>query len=218
MSKARDAFEADFIYGPRRRERFAYFVAAAGVIIGLAGFLGAVSLFPLKSVETFVVVVDKETGEMDRVSQVAALTLDESDAIIQANLVAYVDDRETYDLTDGEQRINSVLDRSDSDAARTLRDLWSSTNEDYPITVYGREAKIDVVIRSVNQIELGVAQVRFTRTLRRERDTRTVTRPYVATLAYEFRPETRQRLQDVWANPLGFVVTSYRVDSETLEN
>ena len=96
--------------------------------------------------------------------------------------------------------------------------LWSSTNEDYPITVYGREAKIDVVIRSVNQIEPGVAQVRFTRTLRRERDTRTVTRPYVATLAYEFRPETRQRLQDVWANPLGFVVTSYRVDAETLEN
>lgn len=218
MSKARDAFEADFIYGPRRRERFAFFVAAVGVIVGLAGFLGAVSLFPLKSVETFVVVVDKETGEMDRVSQVAALTLDESDAIIQANLVAYVDDRETYDLTDGEQRINSVLDRSDSDAARTLRDLWSSTNEDYPITVYGREAKIDVVIRSVNQIEPGVAQVRFTRTLRRERDTRTVTRPYVATLAYEFRPETRQRLQDVWANPLGFVVTSYRVDAETLEN
>ena len=161
---------------------------------------------------------DKETGEMDRVSQVAALTLDESDAIIQANLVAYVDDRETYDLTDGELRINSVLDRSDSDAARTLRDLWSSTNEDYPITVYGREAKIDVVIRSVNQIEPGVAQVRFTRTLRRERDTRTVTRPYVATLAYDFRPETRQRLQDVWANPLGFVVTSYRVDAETLEN
>ncbi|MDP7151256.1 Type IV secretion system protein PtlE [Pelagimonas phthalicica] len=218
MSKARDAFEADFIYGPRRRERFAYFVAAAGIIVGLAGFLGAVSLFPLKTIETFVVVVDKETGEMDRVSQVAALTLDESDAIIQANLVAYVDDRETYDLTDGEQRINSVLDRSDNDAARTLRDLWSSTNEDYPIAVYGREAKIDVVIRSVNQIEPGVAQVRFTRTLRRERDTRTVTRPYVATLAYEFRPETRQRLQDVWANPLGFVVTSYRVDAETLEN
>lgn len=218
MSTERDAFEADFIYGPRRRERFAYFVAAAGVLVGLVGFLGATSLFPLKSVETFVVVVAKETGEMDRVSQVAALTLDESDAIIQANLVAYVDDRETYDLTDGESRINSVLDRSDGDAARTLRDLWSSTNEDYPISVYGREAKIDVVIRSVNQIEPGVAQVRFTRTLRRERDTRTVTRPYVATLAYEFRPETRQRLQDVWANPLGFVVTSYRVDAETLEN
>lgn len=218
MSKARDEFEVDMIFGPRRRERFAYFIAAAGVIIGLTGFLGAISLLPLKTTETIVVVVDKETGDMDRVVNVEALTLDESDAIIQANLVAYVDDRETYDVTDGESRINSVLSRSDLDAARTLRDLWNSSNEDYPINVYGRDAKIDVVIKSVNQIETGVAQVRFTRTLRNPRDTRTVTRSYVATLAYEFRPETRQRLQDVWANPLGFVVTSYRVDAETLEN
>ena len=206
------------IFGPRRRERFAYFIAGAGVIVGLAGFLGAVSLLPLKTTETVVVVVDKETGEMDRVAHVEALSLDESDAIIQANLVAYVDDRETFDVTDGESRINSVLGRSDLDAARTLRDLWNSANEDYPITVYGRDAKIEVVIKSVNQIEAGVAQVRFSRTLRRTRDVRTVTRQYVATLAYEFRPETRQRLQDVWANPLGFVVTSYRVDAETLEN
>ncbi|WP_037317519.1 virB8 family protein [Ruegeria halocynthiae] len=213
-----DAFEADFIFGPRRRERFAYGIAAAGVIVGLAGFIGAVTLFPLKTIETFVVVVDKDTGEMDRVAAVEALSLDESDAIIQASLVAYVDDRETYDLSDGEQRINSVLQRSDEDAERTLRDLWSSTNPDYPITVYGRDARIDVVIRSVNQIEPGVAQVRFTKTLRKQRDTRTVTRPYVATLGYAFRPETRQRLQQVWANPLGFVVTSYRVDAETLEN
>ena len=218
MSKARDEFEVDMIFGPSRRERFAYFIAGAGVIVGLAGFLGAVSMLPLKTTETVVVVVDKETGEMDRVAHVEALSLDESDAIIQANLVAYVDDRETFDVTDGESRINSVLGRSDLDAARTLRDLWNSANEDYPITVYGRDAKIEVVIKSVNQIEAGVAQVRFSRTLRRTRDVRTVTRQYVATLAYEFRPETRQRLQDVWANPLGFVVTSYRVDAETLEN
>ena len=218
MSYDKDAFEADFIFGPRRRERRAYLVAVAGVLIGLTGFIGAVSLLPLKTVETFVVTIDRATGEMDRVATVDPLTLDESDAIIQANLVAYVDDRETYDLTDGEARINAVLDRSDADAARSLRDLWSSSNEDYPITVYGRDAKIDVVIRSVNQIEPGVAQVRFTRTLRRERDSRTVTRGYVATVGYEFRPETQQRLQDVWANPLGFVVTSYRVDAETLEN
>lgn len=214
----RDAFEVDFIYGPRRRERFAYFVAAAAVLVGLAGIVAGASLFPLKSIETFVVVVDKDTGEMDRVAAVQALTLSESDAIIQASLVAYVDDRETYDLTDGEQRINSVLERSIGDAARTLRDLWTSSNEDYPITIYGRDAKIDVVIKSVNQIEHGVAQVRFTRTLRRARDTRTVTRSYVATVGYDFQPETRQRLQDVWANPLGFVVSSYRVDAETLEN
>ena len=73
-----------------------------------------------------------------------------------------------------------------------------------------------MVIKSVNQLNAGVAQVRFTKTLRKPRDDRRVTRGYVATIAYEFRPDTKQLLQEVWGNPLGFVVTSYRVDAETL--
>lgn len=164
------------------------------------------------------VVVDKSSGQLDRVAAVQDMTLDENDAVIQAHLVAYVDQRETYDLADSEQRINAVLGRSDADAARTLKNLWNSASEDYPISVYGPEAKIDVVIKSVNQLNAGVAQVRFTKTLRKPRDDRRVTRGYVATIAYEFRPDTKQLLQEVWGNPLGFVVTSYRVDAETLEN
>ena len=217
MGNAKDMFEADLILGPRRRERIAYVVAGVGIVIGLTGFLGAVSILPLKTVQTHVVIVDKTSGQLDRVAAVQNMTLDENDAIIQAHLVSYVDQRETYDLADSEHRINAVLDRSDGDAARTLRDLWDSTHEDYPITVYGPDAKIDVVIRSVNQLGDGVAQVRFTKTLRLPRDKRRVTRGYVATIAFEFRPETKQRLQEVWGNPLGFVVTSYRTDAETLE-
>ena len=75
---------------------------ALAFIVGLAGIVsGAVSLLPLKTTETFVVVVvDKETGEMDRVAACRGpVTRSESDAIIQANLVAYVDDRETFDLS-----------------------------------------------------------------------------------------------------------------------
>jgi len=218
MSADKDIFEADLILGPKRRERIAYIVASIGVTIGVVGFVGAVSILPLKTIETHLVVVDKTNGQMDRVATVQNMTLDESDAIIQANLVAYVDQRETYDITDSEERINSVLERSDGDAARTLRELWDSANDDYPIKVYGPEAKIEVVIKSVNQLDTGVAQVRFTRTLRKPRDNRSVTRGYVATIGYEFRPETKKLLQEVWGNPLGFVVTSYRVDAETLEN
>ena len=218
MNANKDVFEADLILGPKRRERIAYIVAAIGVTVGVVGFVGAVSILPLKTVETHVIVVDKTNGQMDRVASVQDMTLDESDAIIQANLVAYVDQRETYDVTDSDQRINAVLDRSEGDAARTLRELWTVTNEDYPIAVYGRESKIEVIIKSVNQLDTGVAQVRFTRTLRKPRDNRTVTRGYVATIGYEFRPETKTTLEEVWGNPLGFVVTSYRIDAETLEN
>ncbi len=218
VTTAKDIFETDLILGPRRRERMAYMVAGIGVVIGLTGFLGALSLLPLKTTQTHVVVVDKSSGQLDRVAAVQDMTLDENDAVIQAHLVAYVDQRETYDLSDSEQRINAVLGRSDADAARTLKNLWNSAAEDYPISVYGPEAKIDVVIKSVNQLNAGVAQVRFTKTLRKPRDDRRVTRGYVATIAYEFRPDTKQLLQEVWGNPLGFVVTSYRVDAETLEN
>ena len=218
MSADKDIFEADLILGPKRRERIAYIVAAIGVSIGVIGFIGAVSILPLKTVETHVVIVDKTNGQMDRVVSVQDMTLDESDAIIQANLVAYVDQRETYDVTDSEQRINAVLERSEGDAARTLRELWTATYEDYPIAVYGQGSKIEVVIKSVNQLDTGVAQVRFTRTLRKPRDNRSVTRGYVATIGYEFRPETKTTLEEVWGNPLGFVVTSYRIDAETLEN
>lgn len=213
-----DQFETDLVLGPRRRERIAYIVGAVGVAIGVLGFVGGVSVLPLKTTETHVVVVDKTTGQMDRVAAVEDLTLDESDAIIQASLVAYVDQRETYDLSDSEERINAVLDRSDLDAARSLRDLWTSSNPEYPIDVYGRDTKIDVQIKSVNQIRSGVAQVRFTKTLRRPRDRNFVTQSFVATIAYEFRPETKTRLQDLWSNPMGFTVMSYRVDAETLEN
>lgn len=217
MAQPIDDFERDLIEGPRRRERIAYILAGIGLSVGVISLIGAVSILPLKTVETHVVVVDKTSGQLDRVAAVQDLTLDENDAIIQANLVTYVDQRETYDLTDSEPRINAVLGRSDGDAAVTLRRLWDSANESYPIKAYGPEAKVDVVIKSVNPLKEGVAQVRFTKTLRVPRDIRSVTRGYVATVGFEFRPETKKLLQEVWGNPLGFVVTTYRVDAETLE-
>ena len=224
MSRARtdpeaalDTFAVDLVQAPLRRERRAYAVAAMGLLVGVGGLASAMALLPLKEVQTHVVVVDQATGDMDRIARVETLTLDEEDAVIQALLVSYVDDRETYDLADSGARINAVLDRSAGDAARTLRDLWTRGSDNYPIKVYGRDARIDVVIKTVAQIEPGVAQLRFTRTLRRDRDDRTVTRAYTATVAYEFRPGVERTLEGVWANPLGFVVTGYRVDAETLE-
>lgn len=216
-TEAHDGWTIDLVQAPLRRERIAYVVAGLGLAVGAGGLASAMLLLPLKEIQTHVVVVDQATGEMDRVAQVEALTLDEEDAVVQALLVSYVDDRETYDPTDSEERINAVLDRSEGDAARTLIELWTRGNEDYPPEVYGPDARIDVRLRSVNQIEPGVAQVRFTRTLRSDRDDREVTQSYTATVAYEFRPEVEQTLQGVWANPLGFVVTGYRVDAEALE-
>ena len=38
----------------------------------------------------------------------------------------------------------------------------------------------------------------------------------MATIGFAFRPRVERTLEQVWANPLGFTVTRYRVDAETL--
>ena len=45
---------------------------------------------------------------------------------------------------------------------------------------------------------------------------RPVERDFVATVGFAFEPRVERNLETVWRNPLGFAVTSYRVDAETL--
>ena len=102
--------------------------------------------------------------------------------------------------------------------SRERLEIFSSSLQDLPcfwsVQILDKKTRVTETFFKFNQ----VIPLRFTKTLRKPRDDRRVTRGYVATIAYEFRPDTKQLLQEVWGNPLGFVVTSYRVDAETLEN
>ncbi|MBB4444144.1 MULTISPECIES: VirB8/TrbF family protein [Rhizobium] len=40
-------------------------------------------------------------------------------------------------------------------------------------------------------------------------------RSFMATLGYSFQPKENAKLEEVWKNPLGFIVLSYRIDAET---
>ena len=44
-----------------------------------------------------------------------------------------------------------------------------------------------------------------------------MTQPFVATVEFAVEPKTERSLAHVWENPLGFTVSAYRVDAETLE-
>ncbi|MEL6100389.1 MAG: type IV secretion system protein, partial [Pseudomonadota bacterium] len=35
---------------------------------------------------------------------------------------------------------------------------------------------------------------------------------------FEFRPEERRSIDDVWTNPFGFTITEYAIRSDRLEN
>lgn len=210
-------FDIDLILEPRRSARRAWIVASISVALSFLLGVALVVMMPLRTTEVFTVLVDKTTGDAERIMQVQPTGIQDQEAVKQALLVAYVTDRESFVMAGIQQRLESVQRRSDGSAEQSLRRLWTddSDNENYPPRIYGQGSEVSIRVKAINFLEPLVAQVRFEKTLRRARQ-ETVTRAFVATIAFEFEPRRERQLQRVWENPLGFVVSTYRVDAETL--
>ena len=212
-----DEFDADVINGPRRSAAKAWTVAAVAVGIAALQAAAITAMMPLKSTEVFTVLVDRTTGEAERVMQVKPTGIEDEEAVKQALLVSYVTDRESFLMAGIQERLESVQRRSRGNAQQSLRALWtdSAENTSYPPRVYGQGAEVTVRVRTITFLEPTVAQVRYIKTLRNPRQ-QTIERPFVATVGFEFNPTQERSLARVWENPLGFQVSSFRVDAETL--
>jgi len=208
-------FDVDLVTGPRRSARAAWIVAACSMVVTALLALVLIVMLPLKHTEVFTVLVDSTTGASERIYQVQPTGIADKEAIKESLLVAYITDRESYFRAGIQQRLESVQRRSRRSARRSLTDLWTPGNRDYPPSLYGANAELAVRVRSITFLQPHVAQIRFEKRLARP-NRELVTQPFVATVAIEFEPRREQSLERVWENPLGFQVTSYRVDAETL--
>jgi type IV secretion system protein VirB8 len=216
----KNAFE-DEVFFTLRHQRNNWAKIAVGSVFSTILALGTlIVILPLNEVQPYVVMVDKTTGEAEKVVQVRPATLEQEDAVMQAELVSYVTDRETFDLADNKTRIPDVMSRSRDAAAETLAGQWSTGTPNYPPTLYGEDTTVRVVVKSISvtpasaKSPVQTARVRITK-LREEKGRSTVERTYVATVQFEFRPNQEATLEQVWKNPLGFIVTGYRTDAET---
>ena len=213
------SFQDEVFFQLRRQRNRWMATAVVALLLALASVGTLFAVMPLKEVRPYLVMVDRTTGEAEKVVQVAPVDLAEEEAVRQAELVRYVTDRETYDPADNGTRIPEVLSHSRDQARRSLVALWTAGAEGYPPSVYAAQARVTVTVVSVALLSEtdtgGTAQVRFRKTLRQAGE-RPVERDFVATVGFAFEPRVERNLETVWANPLGFTVTSYRVDAETL--
>ena len=216
------AFEDELFFTLRQQRNNWAKVAVGSIILALLALGCLVAILPLSQVKPFVVMVDKTTGEAEKLVQVRPASLDQQDAVRQAELVSYVVDRETYDPADNKVRIPDVMTRSTDNAAETLAQLWTSASPQYPPTVYGDDVRVTVVVKSISISPAtthdapDLARVRITK-YREEKGRQTAERSFVATVGFSFRPKENAKLEAVWKNPLGFMVVSYRIDAETAE-
>lgn len=214
------AFEDELFFTLRQQRNTWAKIAVGSIGLALLSMGCLVAILPLNETKPFVVMVDKTTGQAEKVVEVRPATLDQQDAVRQAELVSYVTDRETYDPADNAARIPDVMTRSKENAAETLAGLWTSSAPQYPPTVYGDEVRVRVVVKSIsispsakrNMPDL--ARVRITK-FREEKGKETAERTFVATVGFLFQPKENAALSAVWKNPLGFTVMSYRIDAES---
>ena len=217
-------FEVTIADLARRSERRAWTVAMAALFVALVLLGGYFYLLPLKQKIPYLVMADAYTGT----STVARLsgdfndnTITASEAINRSNIAHFILAREAYDYALIRLRDwATVYTMSSPAVAAAYTRLHAGRNPDSPYNTYGKARSIRVSILSI-QLLGDVAAPRKSATVRFQRsvyDNATAqSRPLdsrIATLEFTYKPDLSMDEKDRIENPLGFQVTSYRVDND----
>jgi type IV secretion system protein VirB8 len=188
------------------------------VILGLCllaalGILGL--LVPLKSFDVVTLIVDKTTGfvEVARPLEQGG-TVSQQEAVTRGNIVRFLRARETYDPKGLRDNYELALLYSTGGASRDLQAEFDNSNLKNPMRRYGADTVVSVMVKSVIFLNDKTAAVRFQTT--RKNDREAVTEHWVANVRFRYTSEP-MRNDYRFENPLGFQVTEYRKDQETVE-
>lgn len=196
----------------RKDRRNAYMVAAGGVALGL----GATALYlmsPLKIVEPYVIRVDQRAGSVDVVSvarDTQVITGDE--AVRKYFLAEYIRSREAWIPKAREELFQKAASMTSTNELGRLRAQRDPSNAGSPVNLYRNGETASIEIRSISFISDKVGQIRFSRVVEGT-GANAVRSDWLATVQFDFGDKPTSDATRFY-NPLGFVVTSYRVDSE----
>lgn len=173
-----------------------------------------VLLLPLKTFAPFIVTVDKSTGYVEVTKGLYDGNITVDDAVTEANLVQYISRRESYNPSILRENYHQVALMSTGAALNEYQQLWDGKNPNNPSVRLGALAGIEIKIAAVSFLNERTASVRFERILHQNEQTSTSAWDAVIDFQYVNKPA---RMEDRFLNPLGFQVTSYRVNPEAAE-
>ena len=196
-----------------RETRIAWRVAAGAGLVALLLALALLFLVPLKSVQPYVLTVDRQTGAVEAATTLQDGKLSQNEAVIQAQLAGYVIARETFDSTDLAQQYRRVQVMSSRPVASAYVAEMAANNPASPLNTLTRGDTVSIRIRSVSLIADGAGLVRFTATRSALGAATGQSTNFVAAISFGFNGRAI-RQADRYDNPLGFQVTRYRRDME----
>jgi type IV secretion system protein VirB8 len=205
--------ERDYLDELVRSRRAAWRVAAlAGALVVIA--LGTlVALLPLKRVEAFVLRVDNATGNAEVMTSLRDGQATYGEVVDRYFVNKYVQNRETYDYDTLQTAYDTTVVMSAPDVQRDYAAPFDGPNgRDKILSNYTR---IVVKVRSITPgTSKNTALVRF-KTVRQSAGLPEAEENLVATIGFRY-VGAAMREADRLVNPLGFQVTSYRVDPEVV--
>jgi len=198
----------------RRSRRLAWSVAAAAAGLAVAAIGAVAALAPLKTVEPFVVRVDRTTGAVDVMSGLkGADHLSYEEAVTKYFLATYVRAREGWLPQAAEQSFHQVAIMSTPAEQQRWADAVRPTNPQSPQAVWGANAESLIEIRAISFVSPKVANVRFHRLVRQAQQV--TESDWIATVAFDYTKAPMAEA-DRLRNPIGFQVASYRADPEVV--
>lgn len=217
--EANRAWEIDRALMLERSERRAWWVAIAGLVLGLIGIAAVFVQGPLRRVVEIPIVVDRVTGEATIQQRLSVETIPPMEALDKHNLATFVRARESYSWMFLQRDFDQVARMAvpavfndynrqfDGDGALQKK---LGASEDWRINVIG--VRLAASGRSGNR---GEATVTYEKVVRlTDRNLPDVTTRHVASIVFQYQPKVLAKERDRLENPFGFVVTAYRSDPE----
>lgn len=216
---ANRAWEIDRTLMLERSERRAWWVALAGLVLGLIGIAAVFVQGPLRRVVEVPIVVDRVTGEATIQQRLSVETIPPMEALDKHNLATFVRAREGYSWMflqrDFDQVARMAVPAVFAEYNRQFEGDGAlqkkiGAAEDWRINVIG--VRLAASGRSGNR---GEATVTYDKVVRlTDRNLPEVTTRHVASVVYQYQPKVLAKERDRLENPFGFVVTAYRSDPE----
>jgi len=209
------SWDQEIVAGALKSRKTAWIIASVSLGLAALSLLCLLLLLPLKTFEPYVVSVDRHTGYMEVTKGLSKGLLSEDQAITEANLVRYVSLREQYNPAILKDNYETVALMSGGPALKEHQALWSAQNPDNPSIKLGGNSYIDIKIKSVSFLNENTASVRFLKET--SENERQKTSHWNAIIAFQYTQKP-VRMRERFSNPLGFQVTSYRLNPESLES
>lgn len=208
-----ESWAADRTAGEASKLRVALIALGVLAFVALAEAIALITLMPLKTVEPYTLLVDRQTGFVEALKPLERETIAPDRALTRSFIAQYVLAREGFDLSSVRQDYRKVALWSAGEARDRYLAEMQATNPASPFARLPRGTTIDVEVRGITSLSNNSALVRYSTVRTDPGGQPQPAQPWQAVVNWQFSGASMSEA-DRLTNPLGFQVTRYRRNAE----